>query len=354
MPCLRWIPVLAGGCLLLLAVVATMEMLLAARGFVPTLADSPGLWQRQRARATALGQHALILVGNSRMQNDVDLATLRRVTGLEPVQLAVGGSSFLPVLAGLAADPNVTGTVVVNFEADALARPPRDDLAQAYQADYDRHGRRWLPDFARTEDWLGDQLHFRLRSYADGTRPLTALLLRILTGEHSRQFQDLDPQRQVRIDFGRVDDLPRYALVRAVHELGPPFHYRASMSDAQLRVALEQALATLTPDDGLRFAEAIPSLAAMTSAIAAHGGRVIFVQLPRSGLVREVDEQRYPRRAFWDVLAAQVGTEAVSYEDVADFARFTYPDDSHLDRRDQARFTQALADALHLDRRPPG
>ncbi|HEX2667173.1 MAG TPA: hypothetical protein VHP13_02265 [Gammaproteobacteria bacterium] len=339
---------------MLLAAVTAMEMLLAARGYMPTLADSPGLWQRQRARAAALGPHALILVGNSRMQNDVDLATLRWVTGLEPVQLAVGGSSFMPVLAGLAADPAVTGTVVVNFEADALARPPRDDLAQAYQSGYDRHGRRWLPDFAQSEDWLADQLHFRLRSYADGTRPLTALLLRILTGEHSRQFQDMDPQRQVRIDFRRVDDLPRYALVRAVHELGPPFHYRASMSDAQLRMALEQTLAALAPDDGHRFAQGLPSLAAMASAIATRGGRVIFVQLPRGGLVREVDGRRYPRSKFWDVFAGQVGTEAVNYEDVVGFTGFTYPDDSHLDRRDQARFTQALAEALHLDRRPPG
>src|SRR5262245_61597495 len=92
-----------------------MELRLAARGIQPTAADNARLWADQRSRASRLGDRALILVGDSRMHVGIDLDTLRKMTGLEPVQLAIDASSFVPVLGGLADDPRVTGTVVVSF-----------------------------------------------------------------------------------------------------------------------------------------------------------------------------------------------------------------------------------------------
>ena len=178
LPSRPWAWTLGGALLMLLATVTCMEVPLARLGFHPGLADSPSMWARQRARVDTLGSRALVLVGNSRMQNDTDVDTLRRETGLEPVQLATGGSSFLPVLEGLAADPGVTGTVLVNFEAGDLARPPQDDMAASYEREYEREPHSALPDFDSSEAWLSDQLHLRLRSYADGARPLTIECIR--------------------------------------------------------------------------------------------------------------------------------------------------------------------------------
>lgn len=333
--------------LLLAGSVTAIEASLAAEGYVPSLADSYGLWQTQRLRADQLGSHALILVGNSRMQNDVDLATLRHDSGLEPVQLAVGGTSFVPVLRDLAADPGITGTVVVNFEADALALPVRRDLAYGFESDYARHGH--AADFFRAEDWLQDQLRFHLRAYADGTRPLTALLLRILPGDRSRQFQSLSPDRQVRIDFSRNNNTQRYALVRAVHEIGPPFAYNPHMTDTELSAALQTAITALHPADDDRFRGGARETADMAAAIASHGGRVLFVVLPRSGLVQQIDDARYPRARFWQPFTASTQTFTLHYEDAPALQSFVYPDGSHLDQRDQTRFTDALASALRLD-----
>ena len=41
--------------------------------------------------------------------------SVRARTGLAPVQLAIDGSSFVPVLDGLARDPSIRGTVIVGF-----------------------------------------------------------------------------------------------------------------------------------------------------------------------------------------------------------------------------------------------
>jgi hypothetical protein len=81
-----------------LLVGALLEYMLAAKGFQATTLDTPQLWIEQRARASALGEEALILVGGSRIQLGLDLPLLRETLPLEPVQLAVDGSSSFAVL----------------------------------------------------------------------------------------------------------------------------------------------------------------------------------------------------------------------------------------------------------------
>jgi hypothetical protein len=338
----------AAACILALAITG-MEIGLAARGYGPSLAESYELWQTQRRRADRLGKHALILVGNSRMQNDIDLDTLRRDTGLEPVQLSIGGTSFLPVLQGLADDPDITGTVLVNFEADALAQPANDDIAQDYQTNYRSHGR--TPGFFQAEDWLADQLHFHLRCYADGTRPLTALMRRVLRPDESSQIQSLGPDRQIRVDFSRIRDLTHYALLRAAHELKPPLTYESDASDAQLRTSLQQDIARIETAPATQFDDGVRLTARLAAAITSRGGRVMFVVLPRSGMVADIDEKRYPRGRFWRRFAASVPL-SLHYADVPAFRAFTCPDDSHLDEHEQADFTSALVYDLHLKKVP--
>lgn len=349
---LAWVRVLGAGCTALLVCVITLELCLAALGYHTGLGNSYALWERQRARADALGTRALILVGNSRIQNDVDLDTLRRETGLDPVQLGIGGASFLPVLRSLAADSAVKGLVIVNFEADELAHAGRRDLAQTYVKQYASRPHGNVPDFLLVEGWLSDELHFHLRSYADGTRPLTALVLRILGNEHVRQFESLSPSRQVRIDFSKTD-LPRYGLTRAVHEFGPGLRYQPGMSDAELQVTLDKKIAALDAADDSVFRENLGMVSALAAAIASHGGQTYFVVFPRSGYVRKIDDRRYPRALFWDRFAAQQDGRALNYEDVPALRDVVCPDGSHVDEHDQAGFTTALVSALHLGRGSP-
>jgi len=107
-----WVRVLGSAALALILLVAYMELRLALRGYTPSVITSKALWVNERARAPQLGPRALILIGASRMALDVDTPLLRRLTGLQTVQLAIDGSNFVPVLEGLARDPGVTGTIV--------------------------------------------------------------------------------------------------------------------------------------------------------------------------------------------------------------------------------------------------
>ena len=328
---------------LLLTAVA-LELELAHKGFQPNLADSFPLWERQRERVDRLGRRALVLVGDSRMVIDIDLNELRKDTGLEPVQLGVSGASFLPVLQDLAKDQRLKGTVLVNVEPQEL-RPAPGDLAAAYIAQRPPSYGDWAWDFANIEAGLSDELHSRLRSYADGSRPLSALLLRATDPDPKPQYSMTLPDREQITDF-RYARLPLLYYVRTIHEfrLPPPMPPHASLE--QQRQAIERGIATLGPDDVDAYRPRLAMLAQLVAAIQQHGGKVILVHLPRTGYLKEVDDKRFPRSWSWDPLTTWHGVQTLNFEDVPALKRFECPDGSHIDGSERAAFTAALADAL--------
>jgi hypothetical protein len=347
LPRLHWLVVLGGGLAMFVAFIGVMELRLGARGFQPSVIDSSRLWVRERERADALGPRALILVGSSRVLLDLDLAALRHDTGLEPVQLAVDGSSFVPVLQGLAADPEVKGTVLVDFAENVLTIPAQRDAAYDYQAAYEREqaeGR--LPDFNRSEAYLTDLLHGWLRSYADGTRPLTALRLRILQKDPTPQYLRMLPDREILADYSRVPQ-PAFYYTRVMRNLGQQVpttgrSYQDIEQDFAARIAELPAF-----DDSL-FLQSLPAIAEMTHALQSHGARVIYATFPTSGYIRLIDDRRFPRPLFWDRFTAAVSAPELNFEDVPALRGFYCPDGSHLDMRMRKPFTTALVEALHL------
>src|SRR6185312_12996442 len=56
--------------------------------------------------------NATVLIGSSRMWQDVDLTAWQQVTGNRPIQLAVAGKNPRPVLRELADDPAFHGLVL--------------------------------------------------------------------------------------------------------------------------------------------------------------------------------------------------------------------------------------------------
>lgn len=351
LPRLRWSWLLGGAVCVLLAWVAIMEAWLAARGFMPSVHDTAAVWSLERDRVDRLGERGLALVGASRILLDTDVATLRQASGLEPVQLGIEGGSFLPVLAGLAADPRFHGTVLVDLDVEQVGGTSSSDYGYTYERWYEQNSRRLLPDFDISEERLGTWLHGRLRSYGQGARPWTVLTKRLLTGRDLIQYLHTLPDRETLADYSLLP-MPYFRFFRAFRNLDgslPP----GGLTDAQTDALLRQAIATLKPRDNQAFLHNLPFVAAMVHAIQARGGRVLFMAFPTSGYVKAMDDRRYPRTLFWDRFAAAVPAPTVNSEDVPIMASLVCPDGSHLDFRDRERFTAALASTLHLDAHAP-
>jgi hypothetical protein len=308
--------------------------------------DSDQRWLEQRSLASRLGRDALVLIGASRMQLGLDMETAQALTGLTPVMLALDGSSFVPVLEGLAADERITGTILVDYYDAALARSPVEDAASRLQRLWlAQSDRPWWPGTAATDAWLFEPWQSRLRSYADGARPMRSLLLRTW-GEHaSLQYLQTLSDRSRRADYARLD-IHGFYLDRVSRHLGS-LDRSAPHLDSQARfLDLQSRVATLSAEDDSEFMRSLDRVMAWVRRIEQRGGRVLFVQFPTSGLIREIDQRRFPRQLFWNRLQARMGAAALHVQDHSDLARFECPDGSHLDQRDRVGFTTALLQRL--------
>lgn len=351
LPTANWPRILGAAALVLVLCVAYLELRLALRGFRATSVDTRELWIAQRARAAELGPRALILVGASRMQLDMDLPILRAASGLEPVQLAIDASNFMAVFEGLARDPRVTGTLIVDFSDGAVISAGPEGISNDWQHGYERAQGAHLPGFDSVEAQLTRLWRTHLRSYADGAQPLTSLTTRILPARATQQYLVTLPDRSRLADYSKVP-MPESYYGRVIRNLGEDLHFVPGIPFAEVERQLREHVEALQPDlAGLpAFERGITALTDQTRAIEARGGRVYFVELPTSGLVREIDEHRYPRDIFWNRFVATVGTPTLHFEDVPALKALQCPDGSHLDFRQREAFTRTFAGALGLSR----
>jgi hypothetical protein len=330
-----------------------MEAGLAAHGYRPSVLDSEPLWLKARERAAALGSRALILVGDSRMQLDVDQDTLRRETGLEPVQLALNGTPFTSVLRGLAQDRRITGTVLVNYAFNGVATPAEFERTAKYEIDAEARSQgSHLPNFKMMETALSDLLHHHLISYADNAQPARNLRRAFLDPDGAPQYLVTLPDRSTLADYSKVD-LPGFYYRRVEINLGGNVDIPKGADNEQIDAILKAKVAAVQAVDDTYYRAHLGDIYSMAQAIQARGGTVLFALFPESGYVKEIDARLYPRSRFWDPFASGSPGPTLHFEDDASLRQFHCPDGSHLDYHDRARFTRALVSALHLDARRP-
>lgn len=311
---------------LFLVFAAGIEGSLRIAGFVPTIRQTPAFWafHRRRVYSAPPGVRVLALVGQSRMDLDIDLAALaadlpqRRV-----VQLAIPGMNPIPVLRDLAEDPEFSGDVVVSLLAGHLlgyGGNPGEYVAAAHKPPPNLNGRMNLMASATVESVLVLQ---------NGELSPHFLLANLLSGNgfpkpsHIRMSFD----RERKADFSRVD----IASLRAARIEREKFLY--------------SRWRTTPPSEG-DFSTRVLELRELVSRIQDRGGRVAIIRLPTADELWAMEEEIFPRSRFWDRLAREVGCVTLHFQDVPDLASVHLPDTSHLDYRDAPAFTRALERAL--------
>ena len=115
-----WGKILLGALVLFLLLMTAWECHWRAFGATPGYRNSDGAWAEQRRRINNGEGDKTVLIGSSRMLFDVQLPDWERVTGERPIQLALEGTSPLPMLEDLAADPDFTGRLVMDTTPTSL------------------------------------------------------------------------------------------------------------------------------------------------------------------------------------------------------------------------------------------
>lgn len=347
---LPWLRIAGVIALVPLIFAVAMELDLYALGYHPTAHDSREKWTAERVRAGRLGSKALILIGASRIQLGVDLDELRKQSGLEPVQLAINGSSAsFPILKGLADDPGITGTILVDYYDSAIEAAASEEQAEpdAHELDYENEAKKGMPWFSlsRIEADLTEGIRGNLRSYADEATPLTSLLYRVMPQKRSRQYLVSRPDRSMYADYSNVA-MPEFYYGRVARTLG--VEQQIDLHAPNIENLLAAKIDSIQPGDNRQYLQGTQRWKAMIAKIEARGGRVILVKMPTSGMVRTIEAKRNPRQTFLNLFERETGKPVLVAEDRPEMQALVCPDGSHLDFRDRRRFTDDLVKASGL------
>lgn len=312
-----WVVALA----LALLALGSYEGFWRLRGFVPSINDDADLWGLARSTLKGDDPQAVVGIGASRIQLGLNPAVFaEEFEGRKPVQLAVDGSSFLPVLHHLSQDESFRGVVLCDvtprlvFKGVDPHRGVQAEYVKKYESQtaltaIERQLRLWvqLAFVLRLPDVAPQQVLWSLKK---GSLPSPNYLI-----------THVDRSKQA--DYTRAD---LRALTRKIEESYRPDKVRG--------VCPEQ------------FDNDLTSLEAMVERIQQRGGQVVFVALPTSGTVRRLEDQHFPRSRYWDVLAARTRAITIHFADYPTLAHFRCPEGSHLDYRDAITFTKNFAAIL--------
>jgi hypothetical protein len=304
----------------LLACFLAWEGYWRAKGWRPSVSDDRTIWGLVRQSKKLQGPGAIALVGASRMQTALNPRQAKEICGVEPVMLAIDGSAPYAVLADLATDRNFSGTVLCSLLPMWLgAEVPAQDRAA-----------KWVRK-TRHQSWLERQalqILIFLQSRLVSLHPNLAASKVIRTWRSGRAlrppFNVMQANRYRRSEF---DPITLASLKR---------------SRAKREKRLYAASQPLPPT---AFDARLAQVQRWADAIEARGGRVIWLRLPSSGAVRELEQAHWPRQTYWDRLARRRPSVSIHCDDHPTLSGFTCPDGSHLDGPAADRFTRAL---IHL------
>lgn len=329
-PAQPWGPILLAAVVMAALLLAGWELYWRGFGASPAYRNSDGAWAQQRRRIDSGEGDGTVLIGSSRILFDVQLPVWQRLTGERPIQLAIEGTSPVPVLEDLAKDPDFTGRLLVGVAPELFFSgfAYRGDVVPGYhrQTPSQRSGH-WLsshllepvfafydPDFAL--DTVVRRQAWPPRPGMPSHRPVRKLMT----------MQDADRNSHM---WRKVESDPHYrALMRSIWDErfnGPP--PPGMDSPAKLQKTIDTQ---------------IDRAVAAVATLRARGVQVLFVRPPSNGHYYAFEQKVFPRARTWDVLLRRTGAPGVHFEDYPQLQGYEQPEWSHLSASEARRFTAAL------------
>lgn len=310
------------------------ELGLRRFGYEPSLTDSPEVWALFRASVYPRfpGEKVIVLIGGSRIQLDVDRSLMEKELGdYRVVQLAIDGSSALPVLYDLARDTAFVGSVLASFRVADLVR----ETGRASE---------YVDHFHRSRGNLNDVLNSRMRLAGESRFVVRGAQFRFL-----HFFQQLLSRRRLP-EPPYIRMLPDRSIRADYTRLDVEDHRRERLARAAL--AQEEWESAGIPEDSLSSGAA--HLARAVEEIQRRGGQVALIRFPVGEELWRMQDQVWPRARYWDALEARTDAITLHFKEAPALDAFPLPDESHLDFRDAPAFTRSLLEALRRRGFPAG
>ncbi|HEV7489201.1 MAG TPA: hypothetical protein VGO25_00245 [Rhodanobacteraceae bacterium] len=330
-PAQPWNRIFVASVVLCAMMVAGWEFYWRAYGVTPTYRNSDGQWLVQRRRLDNGEGGATVLVGASRILFDTELPVWEKITGKRPIQLALEGTSPVPIMENLAADPNFTGRLLVDVSPDIIF------TGFAYRASVLPYLHDQTPS-QRIGDWLSMRFLEPVFAFYDPDYALSTVVRRQpwpeRPGMHSRisvrRLAVHDEDRNTQLWDKVVTDPEYRALARRIwaQDFGDPANSRkAKANPKEAQKAID---------------EAITKASAAIATLRARGVRVLFLRAPSSGEYYAYEQRDFPREKTWDPLLERSHTPGIHFEDYPELQGYDLPEWSHMSPSEADRYTAAV------------
>ncbi|HEX9140334.1 MAG TPA: hypothetical protein VF848_11110 [Steroidobacteraceae bacterium] len=324
-----WLAMLLGALLLAVALTGAWEWHWRAYGAVPGYDEDEALWAQQRRRIDAGEGNATVLVGASRTLFDLQLPVWERLSGRRPIQLAIPGTSPLPLLEDLANDQNFNGRVLIGIAPQVVF------LGLQYGGNAFTYWRKESPS-QRVGQWLSTHLVEPWLAFYDQDFALFTVLHR-QPWPHRNGANEYIEVRKLSVSesdrntymWTKVATDPAYrAICRAVwaQNFNPPPPTPEEVADFQKTLD-----------------EQIARTAAAVVKLRTRGVPVIFVRHPSVDDYLSYENRVFPRATTWEQLLAKSGAPGVYFEDYPELrSGYEIPEWSHMTKESAERYTAAL------------
>lgn len=336
-----WNRIFIGAMVSAALLVAGAELYWRGYGATPSYRNSDGAWAVQRRRIDHGEGGKTVLIGSSRVLFDLQLPVWQQVSGQRPIQLALEGTSALPVLEDLADDPKFTGRLLVGITPPIFfsGRALRGGVVKYF------HGEALTQ---RTGQWLSSHLLEPFFAFDDPDFALATVVERQAWPARAGLRSHIDVRKL------SVSDADRNTHMWSKVEKDPEYRALARKIWTQMFAPPPPGAPAPSPGEAQRTAgEQISRAAAAVAKLRARGVQVIFLRLPSAGPFLEFENKVTPRAQTWDVLLERTGAPGIHFEDYPQLQGYTLPEWSHLAPSEAERLTAALVPIVEAKLRKP-
>jgi hypothetical protein len=312
------------------------EIYLRSNGFNDlSYDDGTFLWADKIARIDP-DRPQTVFIGSSRIKYDLDIPSWNALTGEEAIQLAIEGSSPLPVLEYLGNHETFNGKLIIDVTeglffstAEHRMEKPKANV-QFFEDQTPAQRFSFKVNTALESNFVFlDKDHMSLNAMIDHV-PLPS---------RPGAFQGpVFPFEFERVSFGRQ-----------------AYMTKTFIADTQLQnrvIAIWDGLASrnkMPPMADTALTHFVQRIKTSVDRIRERGGIVVFVRTPSSGSVWQREQKFYPREQYWTRLLDETCSPGIYFMDYPVMARMKCPENSHLSPADAILFTEQLVQILQKE-----
>lgn len=321
-----WHRLFLRGFLLFLAGVIAFEAFWRAQGFRPQIKNDYALWKHTFVEALENDSKAVVLVGASRVMQGIQMATLNAALPkrYRAYQLANSSASPLPTLGLLANHTQFSGTVLIDVTPRILFG--NSEWKELY----------WVRKFAREVDTI--------RVAADPFyKPLQVELKTLIERNLLIAGWQLSPRVFIRALKSRSLPKPRHYWFLPDRTQMMDYSSINQVAVRQNKIWTTANTEVLTATEHAKMQR---ELARHIETIRRRGGKALFVRMPSEGRLREIEQEKFPREAYWEDLLVRTHSVGIHFEDHPTLQGYNCTDASHIDSELAPQFTLAFAEIL--------